>query len=119
RVAGDSEQPGAPRSALRVEAPAAPVGALEGQGGDVLGRRAVAQQPGHVGVDVVAISPVEFVEGDIRVSRDLDRHGGYGFVHAPITRRNGLHHTQYRPRGAGVQPGPRSIPPGTPAWRAF
>ena len=47
RVAGDPEQPGAPRSPLRVEASAPPVGALEGQCGDVLGGRAVAQQPGR------------------------------------------------------------------------
>ena len=65
-VAGDPEQPGARLAAAGVEARALAVGALEGGRGDFLGRRPVADEAGHVGVDVVAARPVEAVEGEHR-----------------------------------------------------
>ena len=71
RVAGDPEEPGARLAAAGVEARALAVGALEGGRGDFLGRGAVAQQAGDVGVDVVAARAVEAVEGEVRLARRL------------------------------------------------
>src|SRR3954453_12986749 len=62
RVARDPEQPGARASLAGVKAASALVGALEGRGGDVLGRRPVTEQRGRVGVDVVARISIERVE---------------------------------------------------------
>ncbi len=69
------------------------VGALEGGGGDVLGRGAVAKQPGGIGVDVVAVLAVEPVEGD-----PVSPGGSFGLcekslTHAPTTGGARIHHT--------------------------
>jgi len=58
RVPRDPEQPGAPCAAPRVEAPPAPVRPFERLRRDILGRGAVAQQPGGIRVDVVPVAPV-------------------------------------------------------------
>src|SRR4051794_11616812 len=64
-VAGDAEEPGARLAAARIEAVALAVGAFEGGRRHFLGRGGVAQQPGDVGIDVVAAGAVEAVECEV------------------------------------------------------
>ena len=92
RVAGDPEQPGAAAAPLRVEAGALAVGALEGGGGDVLGRGAVAKQAGGVGVDVVAAGAVELLEGEVRLARGVRSRFDKSLTHALTTGEAGIRH---------------------------
>ena len=69
RVARDAEQPGSLLAAAAIKGPPAPVGPLEGQRGHVLGRRRIAQQRGHIGVDVVTAGAIERLEALPRAGR--------------------------------------------------
>jgi hypothetical protein len=93
-VAGDPEQPGAGLAAAGVEARALAVGALEGGGRYFLGRRRVAHEAGHVGVDVVAARPVEAVEGEVGLAWRLLGGGGQSPVHALTTTQVFVHHRE-------------------------
>ena len=75
-VAGDAEQPGARRAAAGLVRALLAVCALERGRGDVLCRRAIAQQRGHVGVDVVARRPVERIEVQRRAGGPRWQWGG-------------------------------------------
>src|SRR6516165_4533998 len=59
RVAGDPEQPGPLLAAPAVERAAAPIGALEGERGYVLGGRRISQQRADVRVYIVAARAVQ------------------------------------------------------------
>src|SRR4051794_26600818 len=90
RVAGDPEHPGPLASPPRVERPAAPVGALEGLGGDVFGGGAIAEQGRHVGEDVVPARAIEILEaaGGLLLRQ---RHG-QGLGHVTTTPVPEIHH---------------------------
>src|SRR5215212_3643480 len=95
-VAGDPEEPGARLAAPRVEAVALAVGALKRRRGHFLGRRAVAEQAGDVGVDVVAAGAVEAVEGEVGLLRRVLGFGHQRLLHARTTPRDPIHHGEYR-----------------------
>ena len=82
------------------------VGALERGGGDVLGRRAIAQQRRHVGVDVVARRPVERLEVQRRAGRARWDLGGQRAGH--IRYYDGARNPSQTPRSRQT-PQPRAL----------
>lgn len=92
RVAGDAEEPGARLAAARVEAVALAVGPLEGGRRHFLGRGPVAEHARHVGVDVVAVRPVELVEGQVGLARSFPCLCDRGLTHARTTAPPPIHH---------------------------
>src|SRR5581483_3932072 len=113
-VAGDAEEPCAPRPPAGPIGPALAEGALEGLGGDVLGGGAIAEQPGHVGVDVVAALAVERLEGEVGLARRVAGRRCERLLHAPTTREARLHNTHGRRIGARQAAAASS--PGAAAW---
>ena len=79
------------------------VGALEGGRGDLLGRGAVAEQPGRVGVDVVAARAVEALEGEVGLARGVPRRLRQASDSRPYY-------------GRARDPSQRSIGSGGPGW---
>lgn len=92
-VAGDAEEPGAGAAPLGVEAGALAVGPLEGRRGHVLGRRAVAQQPGGVGVDVVAAGAVQALEVEVALRMGSGARNGC-LAHALTTGESRICHSR-------------------------
>ncbi len=95
-VARDPEQPGALVAAPAVERAPTAVRALEREGGDVLGRRRVAQQRRDVRVHVVATRAVERFEA-LPGCVHGRRRGGHGGVHTGTTRRQNDPSQIFRP----------------------
>ena len=92
-VAGDAEEPTPRRTAAGVESVPPAVRPLEGERGDILGRDAVAQQSGHVAVDVIEVVPVEPFE--VRGAAGLlvfRRNGFECHVHMSTTNEQAIRH---------------------------
>ena len=92
-VAGDAEQPRPLRALAGVERAVLAIRALERQRRDVLRRRPVVQQRGHVGVQVVARVAVERLEVQRRPRPGCGEREGQGAGHADTTCESVLDHT--------------------------
>ena len=89
-VARDPEQPGALGPRARSKLRALAQRAFERQRRDVLGGGAIAQQRGHIGVDVRSAGAVERLERRGRLVSRRQRHGRGS--HARTTNDSGVHH---------------------------
>ena len=85
RVARNPEEPGPLLAPAAIERPAPAVGSLEGERSHVLGRRAVVQEGGHVGVDVIAARAVERFEAPPGVLPMVGLRRGQGLAHELTT----------------------------------
>src|ERR1700751_5595148 len=105
RVARDPEQPRALLATAPVERPPAPVGTLERELGDVLGRAAVAEQRRNVREHVVSAGPIQLLEAlPARLLRALVGRG-HRTCHTLTTTRQAVHHdhidkSSSKPHGA-------------------